>query len=118
DLHSGRTNSIWAIILGIASLNILLFIYTGFVITLKRCRTKIRNKYSSQNAEIVILVGSENGSTISFANKIHQQLLAKGHRSFLTMMNQYVSFPKVRNIFILTSTYGLGDAPSNADKFI
>lgn len=118
DLHSGRTNSIWAIILGIASLNILLFIYTGFAITLKRCRTKIRNKYSSQNAEIVILVGSENGSTISFANKIHQQLLAKGHRSFLTMMNQYVSFPKVRNIFILTSTYGLGDAPSNADKFI
>src|SRR5690606_19302402 len=94
------------------------FISTVFAITLKRCRTIIRNKYLSQNAVDIILAWSEIGSTICFAYKIHQQQLAKVHRSFLTMLYQSVSFLKYRNIFILTSTYGLGDAPSNADKFI
>lgn len=117
DLHTGRTNIIWAIILGIASLNILFFIYTGFVITFKRTKTKIKNRYKAENADIVILVGSENGSTLFFANQIHKQLLADGKRSFLTEMNQYTSYPKVGHILIFTSTYGLGDAPTNAVNF-
>ncbi|TCV07275.1 sulfite reductase (NADPH) flavoprotein alpha-component [Sphingobacterium alimentarium] len=117
DLHTGRTNIIWAIILGLASLNIVFFIYTGFVITFKRTRTKIRNKYKAAQAEIVILVGSENGSTLFFANQIHKQLLADGKRSFLAEINQYQSFPAAQQLLIFTSTYGLGDPPSNASKF-
>lgn len=117
DLHTGRTNIIWAIILGIASLNILFFMYTGFVITFRRSRTKISNKYKAQDAEIVILFGSENGSTLFFANKIHKQLLADGKRSFLAEMNQYGEFPKAKHLLIFASTYGLGDAPSNAKHF-
>src|SRR5690606_21681769 len=104
DLHTGRTNIIWAIILGLASLNIVFFIYTGFVITFKRTRTKIRNKYKAAQAEIVILVGSENGSTLFFANQIHKQLLADGKRSFLAEMNQYQSFPAAQQLLIFTST--------------
>ncbi|ULT23908.1 hypothetical protein KUH03_32995 [Sphingobacterium sp. E70] len=82
DLHTGKTNMIWAIILGLASLNIVFFIYTGFVITFKRTRTKIKNKYKAADAEIVILVGTENGSTFFFANQIHKQLLADGKNHF------------------------------------
>lgn len=118
DLHTGRTNFIWAIIIGIASLNILFFIYSGFVITFKRSKTKIgKNKFNKNDAEIIVLVGSENGSTLGFANKIHQQLLADGQRSFLTQMNQYSLYPKAKHFIIFTSTFGLGDAPSNAKKF-
>lgn len=117
DLHTGRTNILWAIILGIASLNILAFMYTGFVITFRRTRTKIRNKYKPSQAEIVLLVGTENGSTLFFANQIHKQLLADGQRSFLAGMNQYQVFGKASHIVVFTSTYGLGTAPANAINF-
>ncbi|MDR2269460.1 MAG: PepSY domain-containing protein [Sphingobacterium sp.] len=117
DLHTGRTNMIWAIILGLASLNIVFFIYTGFVITFKRTRTKVKNKYKAADAEIIILVGTENGSTLFFANQIHKQLLADGQKSLLLGMNQYQSFPQAKHLLLFTSTYGLGTAPSNATQF-
>lgn len=117
DLHTGRTNIIWAIILGIASLNIVAFICTGFSITFKRTRTKIRNKFKPQQAEIIILAGTENGSTLFFANKIHKQLLADGQRSYLAGMNQLQAFPAAKHLLIFTSTYGLGTAPTNATGF-
>ncbi|MFV0181963.1 PepSY domain-containing protein [Empedobacter falsenii] len=118
DLHTGRTNVIWAAILGIASLNILFFIWSGFAITLKRTRTKIgKNKFKANEAEIVVLVGSENGSTVGFANKIHQQFLANGKKSFMVQMNQYETYPNAEHIVVFTSTYGIGDAPANAKKF-
>lgn len=117
DLHTGRTNTVWAIILGFASLNILFFIYTGFAITFRRKGTKVKNKFNACNAEYVILVGTENGSTLSFANKIHQQLLALGYKSFLTEMNRFTLFPKATHVLVFSSTYGLGTAPTNATQF-
>ncbi|HEV7379595.1 MAG TPA: NADPH cytochrome P450 oxidoreductase family protein, partial [Dyadobacter sp.] len=117
DLHTGRTNIIWAVVLGLASLNILAFIYTGFVMTFKRTRTKVKNKFQAENAEIVVLVGTENGSTLFFANQIHQQLLSDGKRSFLAEMNQYRVYPQAQHLIIFTSTYGLGSPPANATHF-
>ena len=116
-LHTGRGSVVWSIILGFSSVGILLFIYSGFVITFKRTKNKIKNKYKSENAEIVIFVGSENGSTLGFANKIHSQLLSDGKKSFITELNQYKFYPKVEQFIIFTSTYGLGDAPTNASNF-
>ncbi|HAR71953.1 MAG TPA: FAD-binding oxidoreductase [Flavobacteriaceae bacterium] len=118
DLHTGRTNVIWAAILGIASLNILFFICSGFVITFKRTKTKIvKNKYKANEAEIILLVGSENGATVGFASKIQEQFLANGKKSFIAQMNQYEIYPKAKQLIIFTSTYGIGDAPANAKKF-
>lgn len=118
NLHTGRTNAVWAIILGIASLNILFFIYSGFVITFKRTRTKIgKNKFTANEAEIILLVGSENGSTLGFSNKIQAQFLADGKKTFMAQMNQYQVFPNAKNIIIFTSTYGIGEAPTNAKNF-
>lgn len=116
DLHTGRTNIIWAIILGIACLNILFFIYSGFTITLKRRATKIKNKHKTQDAEFILLVGTENGSTLRFADAIHQQLHAQGKVSYIAQLNQYEVYPKAKHLLIFTSTYGLGDPPSNANK--
>lgn len=116
-LHTGRGSVVWSIVLALSSVGILLFIYSGFVITFKRTKNKIKNKYKSENAEIVIFVGSENGSTLGFANKIHTQLLSDGKKSFITELNQYKFYPKVEQFIIFTSTYGLGDAPTNASNF-
>jgi len=116
-LHTGRGSIVWSIVLGLSSVGILLFIYSGFVITFKRTKNKIKNKYKSENAEIVIFVGSENGSTLGFANKIHAQLLSDGKKSFITELNQYKLYPKAEHFIIFTSTYGLGEAPTNASNF-
>ncbi|REC39743.1 PepSY domain-containing protein [Chryseobacterium sp. 5_R23647] len=115
--HTGRGSVVWSIVLGLSSIGILMFIYSGFVITFKRTRNKIKNKYKAENAEIIILVGSENGSTLGFANKIHSQLLSDGKNSFITELNQYKLYPKAEHFIIFTSTYGLGEAPTNASNF-
>lgn len=118
DLHTGRANSIWAIILGIAAINILFFIYSGFAMTLKRRESRIKNKYKAEESKFILLVGSENGSSLRFANAIHKQLLAHGQKVFLAELNNYTLYPKAEHLIIFTSTHGLGDAPSNAGKFI
>src|SRR5690606_38200408 len=75
------------------------------------------NKFNAANATHIILTGTENGSTLAFANKIHQQLLALGYSSFLTEMNRFTSFPKATHFLVFSSTYGLGTAPANATHF-
>lgn len=118
DLHTGRTNIIWAVILGIACLNILFFIYSGFAVTLRRRAPKIKNKYKATEAEYILLVGSENGSTLRFANAIHQQLINQGKSSHLLQLNQYQTFSNAKHLLVFTSTYGLGDPPANANKVL
>lgn len=117
NLHTGRASGLWAIVLAAASANILFFIYSGFAITLKRRANRTKNKYSSAESRFIILVGSENGSTFRFAQAIHQQLLKAGEKSFLTELNNYTVFPKAEHLIVLTATYGLGDAPTNASRF-
>jgi len=118
DLHTGRSNIFWAFVLGIASLNILYFIYSGFAMTIKRRSSRIKNKYKAEESKFILLVGSENGSSLRFANSIHKQLLAEGHKAFNTQLNNYTVFPKAEHVIIFTSTHGLGDPPSNAGKFL
>ncbi|TDE02255.1 PepSY domain-containing protein [Flavobacterium sandaracinum] len=118
DLHTGRSSILWAIILGIASLNILFFIYSGFAMTLKRRASRIKNKYKAEESTFILLVGSENGSSLLFANAIQKQLLAHGKKVFLTELNNYSVYPKAEHLIVFTSTHGLGDAPSNASKFV
>jgi sulfite reductase (NADPH) flavoprotein alpha-component len=117
DLHTGRANSVWAIVLAIASVNILVFIYTGFAITLKRRSSRIKNRFTARESKFVILVGSENGSTFRFAKTIHNQLLKAGEKSFISEMNNYGAFPKATHLIVVTATYGLGDPPTSAAKF-
>ncbi|PKB15670.1 PepSY domain-containing protein [Flavobacterium sp. 5] len=118
DLHTGRANAFWAIILGLASLNILFFIYSGFAMTLKRRASRIKNKYKADESKFILLIGSENGSTLRFVNSILKQLNNHGEKAHLAQLNDYTHYPKAEHLLIFTSTYGLGDAPSNAGKFI
>ncbi|HEY6141887.1 MAG TPA: PepSY domain-containing protein [Flavobacterium sp.] len=118
DLHTGRTSILWAIVLGIASLNILFFIYSGFAMTLKRRASRIKNKLKAEDCKFILLVGSENGSSFRFANAIYKQLLAHGEKVFITELNSYTTYPKAEHLIVFASTHGLGDPPSNATKFI
>jgi len=118
DLHTGRANGIWAFILAIASINILFFIYSGFAITLKRRASRIKNKFKASESKFILLVGSENGSSLRFANSILKQLLAHGEKAFIAELNSFTVYPKAEHLIVFSSTHGLGDAPSNAGKFL
>lgn len=117
DLHAGRINGIWAVILAIACLNILFFIYSGFAITLKRRSSRIKNKFKANESNYILLVGSENGSSFRFANAIQKQLIGHGKKAFMTELNSFSVYPKAEHIIVFSSTHGLGDAPSNGKKF-
>ncbi|CAD0009131.1 PepSY domain-containing protein [Flavobacterium salmonis] len=117
DVHTGRINAVWAIILAIACINILFFVYSGFAITLKRRSGLIKNKFKANESSIILLVGSENGSSFRFANAILKQLTDQGHKAFITELNRFSVYPKAEHIIIFSSTHGLGDPPSNGTQF-
>lgn len=117
-LHTGQGSILWAIVLALACVAILFFIYSGFVMTFQRIKGNIRNTYKKYECEYIILVGSENGSTKNFAKMLYKAFLKADQKVFITDLNGYTSFPKMEHLIVLTATYGDGDAPSNATKFL
>jgi sulfite reductase (NADPH) flavoprotein alpha-component len=120
DLHTGTGNIIWSIILLLSSVSLLFFIFSGFAMYFKRKRnTKHQLVLDDKDAsEIVILVGSEGGSTFAFAKALATQLSKQGKSIFLSSLNEYTTYQKATQLIILTATYGDGDAPSNARHFL
>lgn len=116
-LHTGRGNTILSIILGISSLSILFFIYSGFAMAIKRRSGRPRNKFRKEDARIVILYGSENGSTTRFAKTMLDALIRAGQQVYMASLNDYRSFKKMEHLLVITSTYGMGEAPANAGRF-
>lgn len=117
-LHTGQASASWAVFLTVATFGILFFIFSGFAITFKRQKNKLKNKIKPDTAEVLLYVGTENGTTIHFANKISEQLNQHGIPTYQTDLNNFEVFPSTSKIIIFTSTYGLGDAPGNADRFL
>ena len=64
DLHTGRASAIWAFILGLASLNILFFIYSGFAMTFKRINRPGRKSIYWANEQLFSL--SQSRTFINF----------------------------------------------------
>lgn len=118
-LHTGQGTIIWSVILLLACLAILFFMYSGFAMTLKRRKdtTKIKNKFKKDNAEYIILVGSETGNTYNSVKLFYDALIEKGHSVFVSTLNEYSTYKKVKHLIIFASTYGEGEAPASASNF-
>ncbi|MEM9916732.1 MAG: PepSY domain-containing protein [Bacteroidota bacterium] len=118
NLHTGTGSFWWSIVLAIASFNILFFLYSGSVISYRRIRSKIKNKYGKEEAEIVVLIGTENGSTRAFAGVLQKALFRLRKKVFIDDLNHYQAYPRLKHLVVLTSTYGDGDPPANATRFL
>ena len=116
-LHTGQGTILWSIVLGLGSLAVPFLMFTGFAVYFKRPKTKINNAISKDKAQFVILVGSEGGTTLQYAQLFHNQLLTLGKKSYLTMMDDYTEFKNMEHLVVITATYGQGEAPSSAIKF-
>ncbi|MEM8887636.1 MAG: PepSY domain-containing protein [Bacteroidota bacterium] len=118
QLHTGRGSILWSLILLLASVNILFFLYSGGMIAYRRLRSKTKNIFAPQEAEYVILYGSENGSTREFASILFKSLVKLGKSVYMDELNAYQSYQQMQELIVLTSTYGEGDPPGNAGKFL
>ncbi|GAA4233715.1 hypothetical protein GCM10022291_11450 [Postechiella marina] len=118
-LHTGQGSILWSLVLLVTCFAILFFIYSGFAITLNRKKhsIKINNKFSKDNAEYIILVGSESGSTFGFAKTFYNALIQQGKSVFVSELNNYSNYKKAKHLVVFTSTYGDGEAPINATNF-
>tara|TARA_B100001057_G_scaffold132368_1_gene131665 strand:- start:59 stop:1522 length:1464 start_codon:yes stop_codon:yes gene_type:complete len=120
NLHTGKGNLLLSIILLVSSISILFFIFTGFKISIKSTLKNLKNKYlpSDKESKYVILVGSEKGNTFEFAKFLSTQIQSFGESVIVEPLNSYKIYNQAETFIILTSTYGEGDSPSNANNFV
>ncbi|WP_026288389.1 PepSY domain-containing protein [Polaribacter irgensii] len=119
-LHTGKGAIVWAFALLMSCFALLYFIFSGFSMLLKRMKikTKILNNTTKDEAEIIVLVGSETGSTFPFAQAFEKALSMANKKVFVATLNEYSTYEKAKNLVVFTATYGAGEAPSNASKFL
>ncbi|TLP79776.1 PepSY domain-containing protein [Maribacter sp. ACAM166] len=118
-VHTGEGNVLWSIVLLLATASILFFIYSGFVMTLKRRKKgKVSSNMPDKDVcEFIILVGSETGTSFDFAQRFYNALSKAGKKVYLTELNKYTTYAKAKHIIVCTATYGEGEPPTNARKF-
>lgn len=121
-LHTGEGVWPWAIVLFVSSLGVPFFTVTGILVwwrNRRQGRGRIRNNASAGAAKVVILVGSEGNATWGFGKALHAAFHAQGWPVRLCAMNDLRrELPKAEYLFVLTSTYGDGDAPKSASRFL
>lgn len=118
-LHTGRGTIIWSIVLLLACIAILFFMYSGYTMTIRRRQntSKISNTVKANEAEYIVLVGSETGNTFSFAKQFADALTAINQLVYVDSLDNYTSYKNAKHLIVFTATYGEGDAPANAKKF-
>ena len=119
NLHTGTSSVFWSVILLISSCSILYFMYSGFLISYARLfANKTKNSVKYYDAELVILVGSENGKTKQFSKVLYDALIEQNTKVYIDELNNYRKFPKLTEVIIMASTYGEGEAPANGSRFL
>ena len=121
-LHTGQGAAGLGLILGLMALGVPIMTVTGVILWLAgwRARPRIRGNATAGRAETILLVGSEGGSTWSFAATLHAALTNCGQTVHAAAMSSFdpARYVHAQRILILTATYGDGDAPASAKGFI
>jgi sulfite reductase (NADPH) flavoprotein alpha-component len=121
SLHTGE--GLWwlGLILGVAALTVPVLSVTGVTIWWQRRRSSgtFPDNADASQADTVILVGSEGNATWGFARVLQASLNTAGFRVHCAEMNAMADhYPQADMLFVLTSTYGDGDAPASARRFM
>jgi sulfite reductase (NADPH) flavoprotein alpha-component len=121
ELHTGEAYWWLGLMLGLASVTVPFLAVTGLQVCWQRrsAMPKISGNAAKQQADTIVLVGSETNSTWGFASALVQALQQAGCKVHVAPMNQLaMQYPKACRLLILTATYGEGDAPASATQFL
>ncbi|MCW5657747.1 MAG: PepSY domain-containing protein [Burkholderiaceae bacterium] len=120
-LHTG--DGLWwlGLVLGAASLTVPLLGVTGTLLWWRRRQAlpRLRGNASAQDADTVLLVGSEGNATWGFAVALHDALTRAGLRVHTAPMNDVAArYRGGRRLLVLTATHGDGESPESARLFL
>ncbi len=115
-LHTGESAWPWAVVLGLVGASVLLFWLSGVVIWWQvRSQTpQITGNSPLAQADVLIFVASEGGSTWGFAQALQDALIHSGHRVHTGALEHFQTELATRQVFVLAATYGEGQAPAHA----
>jgi sulfite reductase (NADPH) flavoprotein alpha-component len=120
-LHTGQGAPMVALLVGIGALSVPLLAVTGTIIWWMRRRNtpRFEGNVSWRDADTIILVGSEGGSSWGFAATLRQALRQQGQRVHVAAMNELRrSYPNASRLLVLAASYGDGAAPASARQFL
>lgn len=119
-LHTGQGVWWFGLALGAMALAVPAMAISGVVMWARARRNKARlpANASWRHARTVILVGTENKSTMGFAATLHEALVAQGEPVHTAPMNTVRVYPRATRLLVLSATYGDGDAPASAKSFL
>ncbi|MBS0466775.1 MAG: PepSY domain-containing protein [Proteobacteria bacterium] len=115
-LHTGDGAWAWAVVLGVMGLSIVLFWATGLWLwwQARQLAPRISDNSPLQQADALIFVASEGGSSWAFTQALHAALVQAGRRVHTTGLEHFCAPPGARQLFVLAATYGEGQAPAHA----
>jgi sulfite reductase (NADPH) flavoprotein alpha-component len=104
------------VVLGLAGASVLLFWLSGFFIWWQtRSQTpQITGNAPMAQADVLIFVASEGGSTWGFAQTLQDALRKCGHRVHTSALENFQTTAAKQQMFVLAATYGEGQAPAHA----
>ncbi|CUH80577.1 Oxidoreductase FAD-binding domain-containing protein [Tropicibacter naphthalenivorans] len=121
-LHTGQGAAALGLVLGVMALAVPAMGATGVILwwTARKTRPRLRANRPAAQAETILLVGSEGGSTWGFAGALHTALTEAGRRVHTAAMSSFAPdrYAKAQRIIVLAATYGDGDAPASAKGFL
>lgn len=121
-LHTGRGAAVLGLILGVMALGVPVLSVTGVLVWLAgwRTRPKLSGNAPAAQADTVVLVGSESGSTWGFATTLAEALRRAGQSVHIAPMSGFAParYRQAQRYLILAATYGEGDAPASAQGFL
>lgn len=115
-LHTGEAFWPWAVVLGLVGASVLLFWLSGVFIwwQARRQAVHIIGNAPQAQADVLIFVASEGGSTWGFAQALQDALTQGGHRVHTSALEDFCTTAATQHVFVLAATYGEGQAPAHA----
>lgn len=120
-LHTGQGSLWWAVVLLLVGISLVYFLYSGIRIWATRTRKTKKSSIvpiAAEEADAILLVGSETGNTFAFAALLQKALLDLGKQTHVAELNSYQMYPKAEELIILTATYGEGEHTTNGRHFL
>ena len=117
-LHTGEGAWPWAVVLALVGASVLLFWLSGIFIwwQARRQAPHITGNSPLAQADVLIFVASEGGSTWGFAQTLQAALSLRGHRVHTSALENFQITAATRQVFLLAATYGEGQAPAHASQ--
>tara|TARA_R110002020_G_scaffold5841_6_gene23970 strand:- start:4406 stop:6613 length:2208 start_codon:yes stop_codon:yes gene_type:complete len=121
-LHTGQGMAWLGLVLGLMALGAPFMAVTGVLLWLqaRRARPRIKGNVPAAQADTILLVGSEGGSTWGFAATLHGAMTQAGHKVHAAPMAQFSPdrYRQAEQVIVLAATYGEGTAPASAKGFL